>query len=161
MSTLYVDNLQPNLGSGVSIPGHVIQAQVFSWTTEFTVNATSFADVTDASFTFTPKSNNSMLIITTDMSVRINGGGATSDGFTFRNVVDGTALHTPGENHEYYMSSTQDLYSRISKTDTYTNTSTTSKTIKIQAAGHTSSSNNRINFSNRFKSTVTVMEIAQ
>lgn len=27
MSTLYVDNLEPNLGSGVIIPGHVVQFQ--------------------------------------------------------------------------------------------------------------------------------------
>mgnify|MGYP001112254252 CR=1 FL=1 len=46
MSTLYVDNLQPNLGSRVSVSGHVIQVQPFSSTT-----ATTYSHPTSDSYT--------------------------------------------------------------------------------------------------------------
>jgi hypothetical protein len=95
------------------------------------------------------------------LSVRINGGGSTGDGLSFRNLVDGSSLHTPGDTHEFYMGNAQDLYTRMTKVDNYTNTSTASKTIKVQGVGSTTSVNNRINFADRFKSTITVMEVAQ
>jgi hypothetical protein len=162
MSTLYVDNLvEKTSGNGVHIPGHVIQAVYHSWMYNHTLNTTSWSDIFGSSFTFTPKSDNSILIVTADLSVRVNESGTTAAGFTFRNVVDGASLHTPVQTHEFYMANAQDLYTRMTKVDSYTNTSTTAKTIKVQGAGYTTSSNNRVNFADRFKSTITVMEIGQ
>ena len=70
MSTLYVDNLQPNLGSGVHIPGHVIQ--VVEGTASSSV---TFSDINNShlvtSRTITTKSANSKILV--------------SGGFTFSN----------------------------------------------------------------------------
>jgi hypothetical protein len=63
MSTLYVDNLQPNLGSGVHIPGHVIQTVSNAVTSRQTSSSATFV-ATDVAATITPKFSNSKIIIT-------------------------------------------------------------------------------------------------
>jgi hypothetical protein len=61
MSTLYVDNLQPNLGSGVHAAGHVVQIQNTSTLLSGTISSTTPVDL--LSISFTPKFDNSSLYI--------------------------------------------------------------------------------------------------
>lgn len=60
MSTLYVDNLQPNLGTGVSIPGHVIGV-AHGVSSTFSTNSTGETLVVEVSYT--PKVTGSRLLI--------------------------------------------------------------------------------------------------
>lgn len=62
MSTLYVDNLQPNLGSGVLIPGHVVQVVQATRATETASTSNTFSD-TGLSLSITPKSNTSKIMV--------------------------------------------------------------------------------------------------
>ena len=71
MSTLYVDNLQPNLGGGVLIPGHVVQVVNNSTDQQFTNTTTSFVEFTALATTITPKSSSSKILVT----VNLMGGG--------------------------------------------------------------------------------------
>ena len=60
MSTLYVDNLAPNLGSGVLIPGHVVQVQSNSVATQFNTTSSSLV-TTGVSASITPLSASSKI----------------------------------------------------------------------------------------------------
>lgn len=63
MSTLYVDNLQPNLGSRVMAAGHVVQVVTAETTTETVNNTTSYVDTT-LSASITPTSASSKILVT-------------------------------------------------------------------------------------------------
>ena len=73
MSTLYVDNLQPNLGSGVSIPGHVIQVQEYvgPYLTTFSTGETAILTAS-----FTPLNTGSKLYVS-GMSPRYQNNSST------------------------------------------------------------------------------------
>jgi hypothetical protein len=65
MSTLYVDNLQPNLGSRVSIPGHVVQVVSATKTDTFSSSATTgqYVNVPGLSVDITPTSATSKMLV--------------------------------------------------------------------------------------------------
>lgn len=62
MSVLYVDSLQPNLGSGVHIAGHVLQVVHNESTTTFSTSSPSYLP-SGLSATITPKYANSIILI--------------------------------------------------------------------------------------------------
>lgn len=63
MSTLYVDNLQPNLESRVSIPGHVVQVvSSGEISTNEAVTSLSWVD-TAVTLTITPTSSDSKVLV--------------------------------------------------------------------------------------------------
>lgn len=73
-STLYVDNLQPNLGSRVMAAGHVVQVVQDVKTVMQTQNAPSVLTYTTAqSVTITPSSNTSKILL------RVNYGWGDSN----------------------------------------------------------------------------------
>ena len=79
MSTLYVDNLEPNLGSRVMAAGHVVQvARVTDNTT--TTLAPGSGDFTVVSLNFTPTSSSSLIRIgwSHGQSTRVSLGGTNT-----------------------------------------------------------------------------------
>ena len=68
MSTLYVDNLQPNLGSRVMAAGHVVQVVSAIKTDTATTSSTSAVD-TGLEATITPTSATSKILIIIDAVV--------------------------------------------------------------------------------------------
>lgn len=80
MSTMYVNKVQElNVGSGVHIPGHVIQVAEDSTTTPVTV-AVGAGNITINSIDFTPKYSNSIIEITIShaQTTRVSAGGTSS-----------------------------------------------------------------------------------
>lgn len=73
MTTLYVDNIAPNLQSRVSVPGHVIQVVQGNHSSEETTVSSSFSD-TSLSATITPISTSSKILVTCSTPVRIDSG---------------------------------------------------------------------------------------
>lgn len=63
MSTIYVDNLEPNLGSRVLAAGHVVQVVYGELTGKVTYNQQSFGNI-GLSATITPTSASSKILIT-------------------------------------------------------------------------------------------------
>ena len=90
MSTLYVDNLEPNLTSGVHVPGHVVQVvtNTPSTTSYVTFSSTSLVE-TDTSYrtTITPKYSDSILLLNFSSLI---GGRNTSYimGFKFYDITN-------------------------------------------------------------------------
>tara|TARA_A100001391_G_scaffold119443_1_gene81308 strand:- start:84 stop:563 length:480 start_codon:yes stop_codon:yes gene_type:complete len=62
MSTLFVDNLKPNLGTVVHSPGHIIQVVQNDSTTQFSQGGTTFTD-TNLTCAITPKYSNSKVLV--------------------------------------------------------------------------------------------------
>ena len=98
MSVLYVDNLQPNLGSRVMAAGHVVQVKEASAPSSGIVSFTSSA-FTDfgLSVSITPASASSkfLIIYTCPIFVYSSGGSITSMGGGFRLSRDSTVIDDP------------------------------------------------------------------
>ncbi len=93
MSTLYVDNLQPNLGSRVMAAGHVVQVISNQSTTNPTWSSgggdSAYSNVLSA--TITPSSASSKIKITTCGIYYANSSASTVN-HRFRLVRDGSPL---------------------------------------------------------------------
>ena len=78
MTTLYVDNIAPNLQSKISAPnltlptGSVVQVVSTPKIDTFTMSSQTFTDITGLSVAFTPKAATNKILITGFISVGIN-----------------------------------------------------------------------------------------
>ena len=92
MTTLYVDNIAPNLQSRVSVPGHVIQVvQGTSFSTTQVSSATPAAVGLEA--TITPSSTSSKILVFVSAAGDSNSGGLSVEGYLYR---DGTSISKQG-----------------------------------------------------------------
>ena len=173
-SILKVDTIQTTAGAapsaidlGLDVSGTILKMHRHSWADEHQVanNSSSYAAVTGSSFSFTPKSASSTLIIVSDLACRVNG---QAQGMMFKHYVAGSSIsHDNGYAHELYFNTnsatatTADIYLRQTKSDTYSNTSSSAKTIQLYVRDYVtnSTSSNRINFLTRFRSATIVYEI--
>lgn len=71
MSTIYADNIKPNLQDGVHIPGHVIQTLDTISTTTNGTSITTSTPVTVASIDITPRAAGSKFVITATFAFNI------------------------------------------------------------------------------------------
>jgi hypothetical protein len=154
MSTLYVDNLQPNLGSRVMAAGHVVQV-VSAQLTGDTANAsTTYAD-TGLSASITPTSTTSKVLILVSMSNVENS--AINNGTSLKLVRDTTDLNQwvqyMGYSFQYFSGQPS-----INYLDSPSTTSST--TYKVQFRVTTGGGSVNLN-ANAATSTITLMEIAQ
>ena len=111
MSTLYVDNLQPNLGSSVLIPGHVVGFQTANHNSQQTITSTSFVSI-GLSLSYTAKSATSKLLLSWSIPVELYDAGfnsevigemvlykdGTSIGNTYQTITTMQALQRKGSN---------------------------------------------------------------
>ena len=87
MSTLYVDNLQPNLGSGVSIPGHVVQTVIAPENLSIIYFGNTLGSfVQFNSVNFTPLLSDSLILVSYRQNVNVSSSGTV----TFQVRQDGT-----------------------------------------------------------------------
>lgn len=89
MSVLYVDNLQPNLGSAVHAAGHVVQFAYAKLSDAVSASAASYDVVT---LNFTPKFATSTLLLET--SVFLGETAAYNMDLGVKILRDGTAVET-------------------------------------------------------------------
>ena len=173
MSTLYVDNLQPNLGSRVSVPGHVIQVLSTTKTDFFSTTSTTFIDVTGLTLSITPSSTSSKILImckivvgwdptTTKVYGGLARGGTLLDGGTEAGRVSAGFEHYGTDQHHAFVGNLQYMDSPAT-----TSATTYSAQIRTQGAGTVycnRSHNPRTNapeYDGTLSSTITLMEIAQ
>ena len=160
MSTLYVDNLEPNLGSRVMAAGHVVQVQSFQQATgQVMVHASNTWTNTGCSVSITPSSTDSKVLVIVSGSSIAKG----SNSYGFRVQRNGTAIN----NQEFYSNDANywqgDSVSLVSL-DSPATTSACTYIVQmiVQAGGNNHTL--RWNYNNGYSpstSTITVMEIAQ
>ena len=105
MSTLYVDNLQPNLGNQVEIPdlkplaGTAIgSSYVDVYDKQTSTTGSTWLDLTSASISYTPKASNSKLIIQLTSHAYIYDTTSNWHSCDFRITVDGTQVSRSADN---------------------------------------------------------------
>lgn len=91
MSTLFVDNLQPNLGSRVMAAGHVVQVKEASTSGVTTFTSPTFTDI-GLSVSITPSSTSSKFLVLYTCPVFVIGTGASAAGGGFRLYRDSTVI---------------------------------------------------------------------
>jgi hypothetical protein len=161
MSTIYADNIKPNLQDGVHIPGHVIQTKFAKSTTITTTDSATGAVATNLAVQFTPLRSNSVILITI-MAAAESSGSYSDRGFQGRIYRDSTQIYT--SEYDLYMSS--DTTQRIQKV-TYQyyedspGTDQVTYTFYIQSTG--ASTSNSVARFNQYgePSTMVIQEIAQ
>ena len=163
MSTLYVDNLQPNLGSGVLIPGHVVQV-VHTWneSQNITVSSDSLTN-TGISLSITPKSASNKIFIDFNIHFVISNNAAGFRLGIYRSINGGAdqALFDNGQDYSFYNRAdgasnvTLRSYAPIRYYDSPATTSQV--TYKLYGDYHTAP----FGINNGGKSFLSLMEIAQ
>ena len=92
-STLFVDAIEPNLSSGVHIPGHVVQTAINHNNTQYSASnqdvATYLYEVA-----ITPKFSNSKFIVSLNSSGVSNGGSGRLSLRVFHNETSGNTSGT-------------------------------------------------------------------
>ena len=159
MSTIYADNIQPNLGSGVSIPGHVIQVVSADYSTPNNTTSGSFVD-TGLSTSITPTNSSSKVLALVQCTVNIGGTGDNGCGFQL--VREATNIWTSASGAFYnYASSGGTLYMasvfHLNYLDSPNSTSSVTYKLQFSARNGISATAQTGNT----PSTITLMEIAQ
>ena len=170
MTTLYVDNIAPNLQSRVSIPDHVIQVKSFVYDESTAITSTTATD-TGLTLDITPSSTASKILVMADISC----SGANAQFVMFDLVRNSTALYQGSDGTKSWVCS-KVWYPR-SESNTEGNSvgqvsfvyldspsTTSATTYKIQArssyAAVTFGINNRNSDDTSLASSITLMEIA-
>lgn len=156
MSTLYVDNLEPNLGSRVMAAGHVVQVVQSDFNTLVTNSTNGTTIASGVKKSITPTSSNSKILIMCDVSVGKNSTNSYGELFIYK---DGSSL-IQMENSLLYTGDTGQNYNRVPITylDSPSTTSSTEYEIYFKKEG--ASGEMYIN-PDSGRSTITLMEIAQ
>jgi len=160
MSTLYVDNLQPNLGSGVSIPGHVIQVVQHTDTTEYTNTTTSVVQGPQTS-TFTLQNSANKVLVTVNCCLRSgrNTAAGARLGLWRGSISSGTKITSGSEPQFYTTDSGTEQYAIVSMQFLDT-PGVSSTTYSIGFWKHPSATDARIK-GNFLTTTIVLQEIAQ
>ena len=166
MSTLYVDNLQPNLGSQVEIAdlkppiGNVINSHRVVCNSAFTLSTNqTWTDIPLGTFSYTPKQPDSLLHI--EVVAHVYGSQiAAWSSVAVRCLVDGTSVSSTPANTHYGVgpNNSYDMGYAIDLSE-YTCTSASAVTIKAQAYTHQGAT--AVNVNQWGLGYVRVMEIAQ
>lgn len=92
-STLYVDNLEPNLGDAVHAAGHVVQVLNKISNVVGSTSSTSWTNsgVSDLNLSITPKFENSKILMTVDLQLEMTAASAGS--FIFARDPAGTPVY--------------------------------------------------------------------
>jgi len=148
---MYVNKVQElNVGSGVQIPGHVIQIVEGEYNTQTDITSQSYTD-SGLSVTITPKSSSSKIYVITNLHTFINGVGIIGV-----KIVRGSTSILETQGASGYADNSSDIVS-MTKLDSPATTSAI--TYKVQVNHYAASGTLRIN--QLGGSRITVMEIAQ
>ena len=163
MSTLYVDNLQPNLESRVLIPGHVVQVVNYQNSSVINTQTTGWMD-TGATVSITPTSATSKILVIYNEAYQ---GDVDVDGQDVRARVrilrDATEIKADSTGGGSFIASRGGQQAGAMLNITYEDSPNTTSTVtyKAQSAfiSSTGSRNFRVNYTGL--GNITVMEIAQ
>ena len=163
MSTLYVDNLQPNLGSRVMAAGHVVQVVNGDLGTLSTSSST-YSDI--GSLSITPTSASSKILVLLEYHLYIPSGAASTwRGGLVQLVRDTTILMSDnsGYGNSHYFATSSDRQMVYVHRHNYNSPNTTNTvTYKVQGASKDGTYTQYFNNpSYSAGGRITLMEIAQ
>ena len=161
MTTLYVDNIAPNLQSRVSVPGHVIQVVQTVYSTDTTNSTSSYAD-TGLSASITPSSTSNKILVLVSQNAWADRDSSVINGQfkLFRNTTE-LLQNQYAIQIEASGSGTVKSGQMVSLNYLDSPSTTSSITYKTQGVASTTLNNGLIRFQiGGDPSTITLMEIA-
>ena len=163
-STLFVDAIEPNLSSGVHIPGHVVGYKTQSANDSTVIAGATFTDITNMTLNYACKYSNSLVYVIVHVHVFIPQQVTAWESAGIRILRESTPIYTDsGYGVGGYTDSANDRFMHnISVTAATFPSNTTSQTYKVQGS-HTAGTNS-VDFNNSGYGgggRITVMEIAQ
>ena len=163
MSTLYVDNLEPNLGSRVLAAGHVVQTVQQPYTTTVAITSTSYT-ATGLTASITPTLSSSKVLVLVNLSAEMYQNGSAAGKFFFQILRDSTEVAFK-RSDSYAGTGSNGYYSiSINGTMAYLDTPSTTSSVTYSVNGKLSSTQNSTNLRLQdagSMSSITLMEIAQ
>ena len=168
MTTLYVDNIAPNLQSKISAPnltlptGSVIQVKTGVYSTETNVSTSGAYYNTGLALSITPTSASSKILCLYVMQFRIQSSNSDI-GIGFRLMRDGYAIETAGTSYDNYTyDGGQQTGFRGSDTEFYLDSPATTNAVayNIQMVSYNGSGASCRVQSDGNKSRIMLMEIA-
>ena len=156
MSTLYVDNLQPNLGSRVMAAGHVVQVVTNTYSTRV-VNSTASNVDTGLTASITPTSASSKILVTVSQH-----GLDKRTGNTYMELqlhADGSSIYQPNGQFLWTASTSTSTGSAVFSY-LHSPSTTSSVTYKTVFRAPNGVAQVAVQYSGA-ESTITLMEIAQ
>jgi hypothetical protein len=164
MTTLYVDNIAPNLASRVSVPGHVIQVVQDTSTTTQNVNSSTFTAVTDLSVSITPSSMSSKILVFVSLAADAYQAG-TQEVSTFVRLIRGSTAITSKRANHYTGVSGNGYYSLPAQSEiVYLDSPSSTDSLTYTAEVKVDTTDNQKTYrlsTGGGESTITLMEIAQ
>ena len=162
MSTMYVNKVQElNVGSGVQIPGHVIQVLQVVWPTYQQISVNTYT-ATGLIQSITPKSTSSKILVNISVNTGNSGANAAENAFALyrgSSLIEtyerGIFAYDPGGATVHV-----DANIFLSLLDSPNTTSATTYTLYGKTSGGTLRFNDHI-VSGNGQSTMTLMEVAQ
>ena len=156
MSVLYVDSLQPNLGSGVHIAGHVLQVVTSKESSIINNSSTSLVEVLQT--VITPKYDDSKLIVTVNFYAAITemSGGPWALG-DFEILDSNTGLAVDSTVYEGGAKSVEVRFN-ATRTAIVDSVSTAPRTFSFRFRKHGGTYGSNVS---SWWRTMTIMEIAQ
>ena len=175
MSTLYVDNLEPNLGSRVTAAGHVVQVVSENYGARFTTTSSTMT-ASPLTASITPTSSTSKILVSVSALL---GSGANSVSMQWQirrgstDVIAPNTSQSLGSRNEAFMAY-QNGDNNVTRTNTFTvldspsSSSAITYTVYVKGqAGNTAVMNgsysnaDNSSYGHVGSSTITLMEIAQ
>jgi hypothetical protein len=156
MTTLYVDNIAPNLQSSVAIPGHVVQVVQDIHATQVTNTSNGVNFDIGLSVTLTPSSTSSKILLFTDVSVRLNG---PSNGMGIAIFRDSTKIFQSTQDYDLYNDASSSN-PRVRGHWSYIDSPSSASSITYTVYGRSYEVGGTIYVNNSGQSMLTAMEIA-
>lgn len=138
--------------------GTPVQIGRYTWTNETSLNAASWTNATNGSYTFTPKYATSRLEVVAELAMAPYYPGGGYAGMACRILRDGTVLTQQNQTHQVYTSSSTDLYTRTVMSWVGAATTATAQVFNIQVAAYASTSAARLNQGAQWESHITITE---
>ena len=162
MSVLYVDNLQPNLGSVVEVSGHVVKTTLLQTSTSVLVQSQTYTSVWSGSYT--PVLSTSTLMLDYRLAIQSSNYTNAEGRYDLQLLINGTqedACNALG-NYDYDASGGIWNKTMISRTINYSNTNGSALSFDFQVKCIDSNPNAAVNLSEgSSKSSIIITEIAQ
>ena len=164
MTTLYVDNIAPNLQSRVSVPGHVIQVVSVSSGVSTDTDA-DYPQASGITASITPSSTSSKIyvVVNVQSSVRNNGTSTNKIGlFGIKNNTSGTELNRSRIGADL-SATNKDFFAPITFAELDSPSSTSEQTYEVlfgRLNSNTFNNTVRLNNLGNANTTITLMEIA-
>ena len=139
----------------------ILQVKKVTWTSEFQSGSTTFVDISNGTFSFTPLSASSTLKITPFLHIYLGRGGSTYVGGAFQILHNGSAIEVPyQEQYRKVAGSSTAIFQLPHSFSNYVaSANTNARTIKVQGKCGYSSSEFLVNKGGNYTSHIEVMEI--